>query len=60
MQAAITTAPSAAWGRFVSSPGAKINRNATQTAPTTPVICVLAPADSATGVREALLLTGNP
>jgi hypothetical protein len=31
-----------------------------QGAPTRPVSCVLAPAASATGVREELLLTENP
>ena len=30
------------------------------TAPTTPVNCVLEPADSATGVREELLLIEKP
>ena len=31
-----------------------------QTAPTMPVSCVFAPADSATGVRDALLLIEKP
>ena len=31
-----------------------------QSAPTTPVNCVLAPACSATGVRDELLLIENP
>ena len=35
-------------------------RSATATAPTTPVSCVFAPAASATGVRDELLLIGNP
>ena len=32
----------------------------TASAPTTPVSCVLAPAASATGVRDELLLIGKP
>ena len=60
MAAAMTTAPSAAVGRLVKSPGTNTRSAATAIAPTNPVTWVLAPADSATGVREALLLTGNP
>jgi ABC-type uncharacterized transport system permease subunit len=40
--------------------GATSSRRATATAPTTPVNCVRAPAASATGVRDELLLIGNP
>src|SRR5678809_153420 len=60
MAAAITTAASAAFGRFLNRVGAATIRSATISAPTTPVICVLAPAASATGVRDELLLIGNP
>jgi hypothetical protein len=40
--------------------GATSSNKATASAPTTPVSCVLAPAASATGVREELLLIGKP
>ena len=60
MAAAITTAASALLGRFCSRLGASTSSRATATAPTTPVSWVLAPAASATGVREELLLIGNP
>ena len=60
MAAAITTAASALLGRLCSRLGAKSRSRATLTAPTTPVSCVFAPAASATGVREELLLIGNP
>ena len=56
----ITTADSAAAGRFVSRPGASISKPATASAPTTPLSWLLAPAASATGVREVLALTGKP
>jgi hypothetical protein len=58
--AEMTTAASALLGRFASRFGASTSSKATATAPTTPVSCVFAPAASATGVREALLLIGNP
>ena len=57
---AITTAASAVCGRFLSSDGATSSKTLTATAPTTPVSCVLAPAASATGVRDELLLMGKP
>ncbi len=57
---AMTTAPRAACGRFLSSAGASNKSNATATAPTTPVNWVFAPAASATGVRDELLLIGKP
>ena len=47
-------------GRFLSSVGAASSRTLTAIAPTTPVSCVLAPAASATGVRDELLLIGKP
>src|SRR4030095_6057929 len=56
----MTTAARALEGRFLIRSGAKRISKATATAPTTPVSWVLAPAASATGVREELLLTGNP
>ena len=56
----MTTAASAVEGRFCSRFGATTRRRATAIAPTTPVSCVRAPAASATGVREELLLIGNP
>ena len=56
----ITTAANALVGRFCSRSGAQTSSMATASAPTTPVICVLAPAASATGVREELLLIGKP
>jgi hypothetical protein len=40
--------------------GASTNSRPTAIAPTTPVSCVFAPAASATGVREALLLMAKP
>ena len=58
--AAMTTAASAAVGRFVVRPGAATSSTVMATAPTTPVSCVRDPADSATGVRDALLEMGNP
>ena len=58
--AAMTTAASVGCGRFRSSPGASTSISTIAAAPTTPVSCVLAPACSATAVREPLVLTGNP
>ena len=60
MAEAITTAARAATGRLRSRPGALSSMAPTANAPTTPVSCVLAPADSATGVRDALALIGKP
>src|SRR5262245_56463586 len=53
---AITTAAKAAEGRFWRRLGAASNSRATATAPTTPANWVRAPAASATGVRDELLL----
>ena len=60
MAAAITTAASALLGKSASRLGASTSSRATETAPTTPVSWVFEPAASATGVREELLLIGNP
>ena len=60
MAAAITTAASALFGRFCSRFGANEQQQRHATAPTTPVSCVFAPAASATGVRDELLLIGKP
>lgn len=60
MAEAITTAARAAPGRLRSRSGAPSNMAPTASAPTTPVSWVRAPAASATGVREALALIGNP
>src|SRR6516164_8201399 len=57
---AMTTAAKAAAGRCRSRFGTTNNSRATTTAPMTPVNCVRAPAASATGVREELLLIGKP
>ena len=57
---AMTTAASAGVGRFFSRSGTATSNAATPSAPTTPVTCVRAPAASATGVRDALLLMGKP
>ena len=57
---AMTTAANAALGRSRSRFGAASSNSATTSAPTTPVNCVRAPAASATGVRDALLLIGKP
>ena len=57
---AITTAASALVGRLRSTSGATSSSSATASAPTTPVSWVRAPAASATGVREELLLIGKP
>jgi hypothetical protein len=56
----MTTAASAAWGRSASRPLRKSSSTATIPAPTTPVSWLLAPACSATAVREALVETANP
>ncbi|MCY1431637.1 hypothetical protein D9M71_476110 [compost metagenome] len=60
MAEAITTAAKALDGRCCSRSGATTSSKATASAPTTPVIWVLAPAASATGVRDELLLIGKP
>jgi hypothetical protein len=60
MAEAMTTAASAVFGRYWSSSGASTNSKAMASAPTTLVSWVLAPAASATGVRDELLLMGNP
>ena len=60
MAAVITTAASAELGRSRTRFGKKSSMSAISTAPTTPVSWVLAPAASATGVREELLLTEKP
>ena len=56
----MTTAASAECGRLRTSPGAATSSSAIAAAPTNPVTCVRDPACSATGVRDELLLTGNP
>src|SRR5262245_12032111 len=58
--ATITIAPSVACGRFCNAAGANSSMSAITTAPTTPVSWGLAPADSATGVRDELLEIGKP
>ena len=60
MADAMTIPASAVFGRSRSSAGANSSSSAIAAAPTTPVNCVLAPAASATGVREELLLIGKP
>ena len=60
MADAMTIAASAVFGRSWSSAGANTSSNAIASAPTTPVSWVFAPAASATGVREELLLIGKP
>ena len=54
------TAAKAAFGRYCSRFGATISRKAIASAPTTLVSWVCAPAASATGVREELLLIEKP
>src|SRR6187431_1290886 len=56
----ITTAANALVGKFFSKSPPNNKSSATETAPTTPVSCVFEPDASATGVREELLLIGNP
>ena len=58
--AAITTAASVGWGRSRNRPGTNRSMAAIRIAPTRPVTCVLAPACSATAVRDPLVLTGKP
>ena len=58
--AAMTTAASVACGRLRSTPGTSTSMTTIVAAPTTPVTWVLAPACSATAVREPLVLTGKP
>ena len=58
--AEITTAASAAWGRSASRPLKASSNSATSPAPTSPVAWVLAPAWSATAVREPLTETAKP
>ena len=58
--AAMTMAASVGCGRLRSSPGTNTSMSTIAAAPTTPVSCVLAPACSATAVREPLVLTGKP
>jgi hypothetical protein len=56
----MTTAASAVLGRLRRRVGAATSSAAMASAPTTPVNCVLAPAASATGVRDELLQMGKP
>ena len=58
--AAMTTAASVGWGRLRSRPGTNSSIRVIASAPTSPVSWVLAPACSATAVREPLVLTGKP
>ena len=58
--AAMTTAASAATGRFLTRSGAATRSTTIAAAPTRPVSCVRAPAACATGVREELEVTGKP
>ena len=60
MAAAITTAARALAGRCLSRSGPNSSNSATPSAPNTPASWVRAPAASATGVRDELLLTGMP
>ena len=59
-EATITTAASVGCGRFRSSPGTSTSISTISARPTRPVSWVLAPACSATAVREPLVLTGKP
>src|SRR5207344_632600 len=59
-EAAMTTAARAAEGRSWTRLAANTSIRAIAAAPTSPVSWVLAPACSATGVLEELLLTGKP
>ena len=56
MAEAMTTAAKAVVGKCRSRSGATTSSKATASAPTIPVTCVLAPAASATGVRDELQL----
>ena len=58
--AVITTAASVGWGRSRNRPGTNRSMAAIRIAPNSPVTCVLAPACSATAVRDPLVLTGKP
>ena len=58
--AAMTTDASTGWGRFRNSPGTNSSMAAIIRAPVTPVSWLLAPARSATAVRDPLVLTGKP
>ena len=58
--APMTMAPSTGWGTYCISPVAKTRTTVITTAPTRPVSWELAPACSATAVREPLVLTGKP
>jgi hypothetical protein len=60
IEAEMTTAASAGWGRSRSSPGAYSRRRRMAAAPTRPVTWLLAPFSAATAVRDPLVLTGNP
>ena len=60
IDAVITTAASAGWGRFRNSPGSSTSIRRISTAPVTPVSWVFEPERSATAVREPLVLTGKP
>ena len=59
-QAVITTAARAAVGRLVVMPGMKTSMTAMASGADDARQLRFAPADSATGVRELLLLTGKP
>jgi len=56
----MTTAASAADGRSCTMLGTNSSIRAIAPAPTSPVSWVFAPACSATGVRDELLLIGKP
>ena len=58
--ATITTAASVDDGRYWVTPGASRMNATISRAPTTPTSWLLAPACSATGVRDELADTGNP
>ena len=58
--AVMTTDARTGWGRFRNSPGTNSSMAAIIRAPVTPVSWLLAPARSATAVRDPLVLTGKP
>ena len=58
--AAITTAASAVWGRFLNSEGSSTSSATTTPAPTSPLTWVLAPDCVATAVRDPLTETAKP
>src|SRR5215211_4159254 len=60
MAAVMTIAASTGRGRSRSRPGAKTSSRAIATAPTSGVSWLRAPAETATGVREALEEMANP